>query len=168
MMRRVTGICLVLVVTFLAIPALWAEEKEKPCGTIHAPLSETEKCSMCGMNLGEYLHVRFAIATDDGKETAYCGAQCGLVTSILMGSDKVKSMWATDFITGKPVNAKDAWYVFKSSVITDMSPGLVAFKEKEHAEKFRKGFGGDLLDYENAIATLRNLKKIKAKLKAKK
>ena len=123
---------------------------------------------MCGMDLSKYLHVRFAIATADGKEKAYCGAQCGLVTTILMGADKVKSMWATDFITGKPVDAKKAWYVFKSSVITDMSPGLIAFEQKEHAEKFRKGFEGEVLDYENAIATLKNMKKIKAKMKAKK
>lgn len=166
-MRRVKGIGLVLLMGLLVLP-VWAAEKETPCEAVHAPLKAKEKCSMCGMNLGEYLHVRFAIATDNGKEMAYCGVQCGLVTSILMGADNVKSMWATDFITGKPVNAKDAWYVFKSSVITDMSPGLVAFKEKEHAEKFQKGFGGDLLDYENAVATLKNLKKVKAKLEAKK
>ena len=165
-MRRVMGICLVLLIGLMVLP-VWAGE-EAPCGAVHAPLKAKEKCSMCGMDLGESLHVRFAIATSDGKEMAYCGAQCGLVTSILMGSDNVKSIWATDFITGKPVNAKDAWYVFKSSVITDMSPGLVAFTEKEHAEKFQKGFGGELLNYENAITTLRNLKKVKAKLEAKK
>ena len=162
-MRRVMGVCPALMMGLMILP-VWAGE-EAPCGAIHAPLSKAEKCSMCGMDLGESLHVRFAIATRDGKEMAYCGAQCGLVTSIVMGSDNVKSMWATDFTTGKPVNAMDAWYVFKSTVITDMSPGLVAFKKKEHAEKFQKGFGGDLLDYENAIGTLKNLKKVKTKKK---
>ena len=163
-MRRVMGMCLVLVVGLLVLP-LWAAEEETPCGAVHPPLKAKEKCSMCGMDLSKYLHVRFAIATVDGKEQAYCGAQCGLVTSILMGAGKVQSMWATDFITGKPVDAKKSWYVFKSSVITDMSPGLIAFKEKEHAEKFRKGFEGEVLDYENAIATLKNMKKVKAKMK---
>lgn len=164
-MRRVMGACLVFLVGLLMTSVLWAEEKEPPCEAIYAPIATKEKCAMCGMDLSKYLHARFAICTTDGKEMAYCGAQCGLVTSILMGSDKVKSMWATDFITGRPVDAKQVWYVFKSSVITDMSPGLIAFEQKQYAEQFQKGFGGEVLDYENAILALRNLKKVKEKMR---
>jgi nitrous oxide reductase accessory protein NosL len=46
---------------------------------------------------------------------------------------------------------KKGFYVYKSSVITDMAPGFIAFKKKSDAEKFAKGFGGRVITYEEAL-----------------
>jgi len=43
------------------------------------------------------------------------------------------------------------FYVYKSSVITDMAPGFIAFRRRSNAEKFAKGFGGQVVTYEEAL-----------------
>jgi nitrous oxide reductase accessory protein NosL len=46
---------------------------------------------------------------------------------------------------------KKGFYVYKSSVVTDMGPGFIAFKRRADAEKFAKGFGGQMVTYEEAL-----------------
>ncbi len=112
--------------------------------------ADPQGCSVCGMDVSRYVHVRYVVATIDGKTHTTCGVQCGLTFQIRSG-DKFKSAVATDLITHKEVEAKKAFYVYKSSVITDMGPGFIAFAIKTNAEKFQKGFGGEVLTYQEAL-----------------
>ncbi len=114
-------------------------------------LAEPQGCSVCGMNVSKYTHVKYVVTETDGKTHTTCGVQCGLTLQIRLG-DKFKSAMATDLITHREVEASKAFYVFKSSVITDMGPGFIAFSTKEKAENFTKGFGGRVVTYEEAVA----------------
>jgi hypothetical protein len=103
------------------------------------------------MDVSKYPHTRYVVKTADGKEYATCGVQCGL-TLHLRFKDKWRSATATDLITNRPFDATKGFYVYKSSVITDMAPGFIAFKPKSYAEKFARGFGGEVLTYDEALS----------------
>jgi DeoR family transcriptional regulator, copper-sensing transcriptional repressor len=58
---------------------------------------------------------------------------------------------ASDLLSNRPFDAQKGFYVYKSSVITDMAPGFIAFATKMNAEKFQKGFGGKVVTYQGAL-----------------
>ena len=111
-------------------------------------------CAICGMDVSKYTHIKYVVMTTDSKTYTTCGVQCGLTLQIRLG-DKFKSAMATDLITHREVEAQKAFYVYKSSVITDMAPGFIAFSTKEKAENFAKGFGGQVVTHEEALALWR-------------
>jgi hypothetical protein len=110
-----------------------------------------ERCIVCGMDLSKYPHTRYVVEASEGKKYATCGVQCGL-TLHLRFKDGWKQATASDLLSNRPFDARRGFYVYKSSVITDMAPGFIAFKKRANAEKFAKGFGGRLVDYEEALA----------------
>jgi hypothetical protein len=109
-----------------------------------------ERCMVCGMDVSKYPHTRYVVETTDGKRYTTCGVQCGL-TLHLRFKDKWKSAKARDLLSNRPFDVKKGFYVHKSSVITDMAPGFIAFKTRVDAEKFAKGFGGKVVTYEGAL-----------------
>jgi nitrous oxide reductase accessory protein NosL len=113
-------------------------------------LADPQGCSVCGMEVSKYTHVKYVVTATDGKTYTTCGVQCGLTLQIRSG-DKFKSAVATDLITHREVEAKNAFYVYKSGVITDMAPGFIAFATQTNAEKFQKGFGGKVVTYQEAL-----------------
>lgn len=110
-----------------------------------------ERCIVCGMDVSKYPHTRYVVETTDGKHYSTCGVQCGL-TLHLRFDDKWKSAKASDLLSNRSFDATQGFYVYKSSVITDMAPGFIAFRRKADAEKFAKGFGGEVVTYEEALA----------------
>jgi nitrous oxide reductase accessory protein NosL len=48
----------------------------------------------------------------------------------------------TDYNTLKPINAREAFFVYGSRAISPAGDDLVALKTKEDAEKFIKKYGG--------------------------
>ena len=109
-----------------------------------------ERCIVCGMDVSKYPHTRYMIETTDGKKYTTCGVQCGL-TLHLRFKDTWKSAKAADLLSNRPFDVKKGFYVYKSSVITDMAPGFIAFKRRGDAENFSKGFGGKVVTYEEAL-----------------
>ena len=109
-----------------------------------------ERCIVCGMDVSKYPHTRYVVETTDGKEYTTCGVQCGL-TLHLRFKDRWKSATAADLLSNRSFDVKKGFYVYKSSVITDMAPGFIAFKKRVDAEKFSKGFGGQVVTYEEAL-----------------
>lgn len=118
------------------------------------------RCVQCGMDLHKYPHSIYTIKWKDGNVSRTCGVQCGL-TQQLKKADNFKSSSATDLISNRQFPAADGFYVFKSSVTTDMGPGFIAFKTRSNAEKFQKGFGGEVLTHQEALKTWAKTKKMK-------
>ncbi len=110
-------------------------------------------CSLCGMDLHQYCHVRYTINTADGQQIDTCGVQCGLLLQLNLGKG-FKSAVATDLFSHRTITAEKAWYVYRSKIITDMSPGFIAFASQENAQRFVKGFGGKVLSKQQALETV--------------
>jgi nitrous oxide reductase accessory protein NosL len=79
-----------------------------------------------------------------------CGVQCGLTLHLRL-KERFKSAMALDLPSNRAFDAQMGFYVYKSTVITDMAPGFISFAKKSNAEKFAKGFGGQVVSYEEAL-----------------
>jgi nitrous oxide reductase accessory protein NosL len=112
--------------------------------------ADAERCIVCGMDVSKYPHTRYAVETTDGKTYLTCGVQCGL-TLHLRFDNRWKRATATDLLSNRSFDATTGFYVYKSSVITDMAPGFISFRRKGDAEKFAKGFGGQVVTYQEAL-----------------
>ena len=111
---------------------------------------EIKRCHVCGMDVSKYPHTKYGVTTTEGEEFSTCGVQCG-VTLHLRLKEKFKSATATDLLSNRSVDAQKAFFIYKSTVITDMAPGFIAFATKTNAEKFQKGFGGQVVSYQEAL-----------------
>jgi nitrous oxide reductase accessory protein NosL len=111
---------------------------------------EVKRCIVCGMDVSKYPHTRYVVKTVDGEEFHTCGVQCGLTLHLRL-KEKFKSATAADLLSNRSFDAQKGFYVYKSTVITDMAPGFIAFATKVNAEKFQKGFGGKMVTYQEAL-----------------
>jgi len=111
---------------------------------------EIKRCQVCGMDISKYPHTKYVVTTKEGEEFSTCGVQCGLTLHLRL-KEKFKSATATDLLNNRSFDAQKGFYVYKSTVITDMAPGFIAFATKANAEKFQKGFGGKVVSYQEAL-----------------
>lgn len=112
------------------------------------------QCQLCGMDLNKYQHVRYTVTTIEKLQISTCGVQCGLLLQLNLG-DFFDSATATTLFENRAIPVEDAWYVYKSMIITDMSPGFIAFSSKDHARRFVEGFGGRVLSFGQALDTVK-------------
>lgn len=139
-MRRRTGmkrsgtswiVCLVLAAV-LAGPA-WAAEPN---------------CPMCGAEMGA---AKFTVTLKDGKQKLYACPRCAMLDTDVRAA---KALSATDFLSRKTVDGRKAFYLAKTSYGDCCPPFWLSFATREDAEKFAKGFGGQVLGFDEALAKL--------------
>ena len=130
------GLALCFMLIVLMSPILWS--------------GEIRRCIVCGMDISKYPHTKYVVTTKEGEEFSTCGVQCGLTLHLRL-KEKFKSATATDLLSNRSVDAQKAFFIYKSTVITDMAPGFIAFATKTNAEKFQKGFGGQVVSYQEAL-----------------
>lgn len=106
----------------------------------------SRRCIQCGQESN--VRVSFRIEGNDGMTAIACCAHCGLMA--LAKRSDVSSAMTTDFINGTLLNARQAWYVLGSQVSLCCSPSVLSFLQRETAERFSRGFGGDVVDFASA------------------
>lgn len=111
---------------------------------------EVGRCIVCGMYVSKYPHTKYVVTTMEGMEFTTCGVQCGLTLHLRL-KEKFKSAMASDLLSHRSFDAQKGFYVYKSTVITDMAPGFISFSTRVNAEKFQKGFGGKVVTYQEAL-----------------
>jgi hypothetical protein len=92
---------------------------------------------------------------DDGTHRQTCCAHCGLM-ALFEPDVSVSSALVTDFLYGRTVNCRTAVYVVAPVIRLCCTPTVLAFERRDEAERFRKGFGGQVLDLEEAMDFLRH------------
>jgi hypothetical protein len=102
------------------------------------------------MDVSKYPHTKYVVTTTEGRESIVCGVQCGLTLHLRL-KEKFKSATALDLLSNRPFDAQKGFYVYKSTVITDMAPGFITFATRANAERFQKGFGGRVVTYQEAL-----------------
>jgi hypothetical protein len=102
------------------------------------------------MDVLKYPHTKYMVRTTEGEEFVVCGVQCGLTLHLRL-KEIFKSATATDLFSNRSFDAQKGFYVYKSTVITDMAPGFISFITRANAEKFQKGFGGKVVTYQEAL-----------------
>ena len=130
----------------LLMPVLaFADEHEHATGR--------ESCKVCGMYIDRYQKTAAELVYKDGTVEHTCGVACMLRVIDDEGSmSAFKSVKVHDWNSGKMVDAQTATYVMGSKVIPDMVPNYIAFAKREEAEAFAAQKGGDVIDFDAAVA----------------
>jgi DeoR family transcriptional regulator, copper-sensing transcriptional repressor len=107
----------------------------------HGNVSAPTPCAMCNRVVSE----RSAVIMQGlqcGRLTACC-PHCGL--ALLESNASADLMLVTEFLYGQMVGANDATYLVGSDVSSCCRPGILAFAGRDAAERFQRGFGGEIM-----------------------
>ncbi len=100
-------------------------------------------CAMCNRAVPERSAVILQ-GPERGRLTACC-PHCGL--ALFEHDTSAGLMLVTDFLYGQMVSANDASYLLGSSVSSCCTPGILAFVGRDDAERFQRGFGGEVMSF---------------------
>lgn len=106
-------------------------------------------CVLCSRPVDLRMAYRL-ILSDNRVETACC-SHCGLLRHHQIQTQIVQAV-CQDFITNTTISAQLAWFVMGSEV--DMRcchPQVLSFERRENAERFVKGFSGEVLSFKHAL-----------------
>jgi len=109
---------------------------------------ETGGCVICGKTMPE--RTAFIINLENGERKRACCAHCGLMLHAQMGGMAM----TTDFLHNHIVSANQATYLLRCELTVCCAPSVLSFASRQEAEKFQKGFGGQLTDMAEAIRFL--------------
>lgn len=108
-----------------------------------------DMCVYCSRPIQEKIAYRLILSND--KMEVACCAHCGLLRHKQLGQEVIQAI-CSDFLRQTTISAHLASYVMDTSIdIGCCQPQVLAFEWKEHAEKFIKGFGGQIYTFEDAI-----------------
>ncbi len=116
-------------------------------------VSSRYSCDMCQKPASE--RTMFLVTLENGEQRRACCAHCGL-----MLQSRTPHVWQSltpDFLHGHMVSAGQAWFVVGSDLNICCVPSILAFGSRQDAEKFQKGFGGQLLGMNEAIQYLHGM-----------
>lgn len=111
-----------------------------------------ENCSFCGGTVQN--RSAFVIQMDDGLQNRACCPHCGLLALKRPGA---QSAFSTDFLYGRLVNARQAYFLFGGRVSMCCEPSVLCFANEEDAYSFQLGFGGEVLDLPQSLARMQEL-----------
>ena len=97
----------------------------------------------------------YRITVEDYKVIEACCEHCGFLLHSKYEEKHVSAI-TYDFITENPISALNAWYVVGSSAVPCCSPSVIPFASKDDAEKFKKGFGGEVMNFIDAYNSIVN------------
>lgn len=117
-----------------------------------AAVAETAVCQLCG---GRVMNrTGFTIMRQSGEKMQACCPHCGIL--LMQQLPDIVSALTPDFLHGRRVNVYQAYFVVGSEVRVCCLPSTLCFATGQEAEKFKQGFGGDVLDFDGAVLHLRD------------
>ena len=137
--------------TYLDNQSNKALQAKKKIESIDVP--KDAKCPVCGMFVAKYPKWAAEITYVDGKKVYFDGVKDmmkflfkseALVTTIDT-TQRITSIFVTDYYTTQKLEAKKVWYVVGSNVFGPMGHELISFGNRDDAESFRKDHGGKMV-----------------------
>lgn len=117
-----------------------AREEEKP---------KANTCVYCSRPIHTRLAYRLILANNN-IEMACC-AHCGLLRQRQLGDEVIQSI-CKDFLTQTTISAPLSYYIMDTSInIGCCQPQVLAFEYEEDANKFIKGFNGNVYTFNKAM-----------------
>jgi DNA-binding Lrp family transcriptional regulator len=105
-------------------------------------------CSLCHVDLPQ--RTAFVIHISAHEHVTACCPHCGLL--LLQKTPQAISALTRDFIYGRMVNVMQAVYVFESRVQLCCVPSVLCFTSLDDAQAFQRGFDGEIMRFEQALA----------------
>ena len=129
------------------------------------------RCQVCSRPI--HRGQMFVLQMSDGERERTCCPRCGLHVRLRV-PERVRAAWATDFSSGRLIEAERAIYVEGSDVMTCCRPtplrepgivyerhwdrclpSLIAFERESDARAFQAEHGGRVLTYAESLASVR-------------
>lgn len=117
------------------------------------PSIAEDQCITCRMRPRRRLQV--ILHFSDGAEHRACCPHCGLLT-MARSREQITSVLVTDFLYERVTSARDASYVVAPDVALCCTPTILAFEAQRDAERFKTGFGGQVMDMETTLRFLQS------------
>ena len=111
-----------------------------------------EKCFFCSGTIKK--QSAFVIQMENGSQNRACCPHCGLLA---LGKPGAQSAFSSDFLYGKLVNIRQAFFLFGGRVSLCCEPSVLCFATEEDAYSFQLGFGGEVLGLSQALARMQEL-----------
>jgi len=111
---------------------------------------KTAVCAMCNHKAPARTSV--VVTREGGKQATYCCPHCGLL-ALRRGKTAVSTL-ARDFLYGRMINVFQAQFLIGSDVQLCCIPSTICFATAVDAQKFQRGFGGEMMSYTEAVAHL--------------
>jgi len=125
---------------------------------IPAFASELDLCNKMGVVIDKEVERFSFFQIDVAKPVMFNDIGCGIIwrskqcTAIQMTFDNTAKVY--DFESGEDLYMKDAYYVKGSGITTPVGYGIIAFKDREDAERFAAEKGtGTVLSYDDLLNT---------------
>lgn len=107
-------------------------------------------CRLCDAPVSERTQV--IIQTGTAEPLYACCPHCGIL--LMVDAGQPTSILAKDFIYGRMVNARTAYYLIHSSISLCCKPSYLCFGSQDDVLNFQKGFGGQIATFEEAKTQL--------------
>ncbi len=107
----------------------------------------TGGCAMCGKPIDE--RTLFLFHLPSGEQRRACCAHCGL--TLFQGTPGATRAMTADFLHGHMVSAGQAVFLLGCELAVCCVPSVFSFGSRVEAERFQKGFGGQLADLEGTL-----------------
>ncbi len=127
------------------------EGNRKRRGKIADP-SEQDRCVVCNMPPSRYPQNNAQLLLSDKKRVHLCSTHC--LYALLENPQKygaatkeVGDVWVHDYVSGRYIFGKNAYYVVDSKVLGPMGPEAIPFDLKSDATDFAKTNGGTILKF---------------------
>ncbi len=109
-------------------------------------------CKLCAMDLVKYKTTKYIITLNDDTKINTCSIHCAAIV-LNKEKEKVTNVEAADYLTGKMLTAKKAFYVLSSDIRGVMSKkSKLAFSTQAAAHAFLKEHGGEMADFKDALS----------------
>lgn len=109
--------------------------------------AQSNTCALCRREVSDRSQMLMMLPTR--RVITYCCPHCGLC-NIEMPLPPAATIFATDFLYGTLTDASRATFLIASRVDICCTPSVLCFKQRDDAERFRQGFGGELYSLEEA------------------
>jgi len=114
---------------------------------------DSSYCAMCSKPVSQ--RTVFIVKLENGDELRACCSHCGLM--LQSRSESVWQSLTADYLYGHMISAGQAIYLVGSEVSICCVPSVLVFGSRVEAEKFQKGFGGQLLGMDETIQHMRGM-----------
>lgn len=118
-----------------------------------SPNSDPGQCAMCRKPVSE--RSVFIVQMDSGEQRRACCAHCGLMLQS-QSQNTIQSLTA-DYLRGHMISANLSTYLLSSELTICCGPSILSFGSRQDAEKFQKGFGGELATMDETIHYLHGM-----------
>jgi DeoR family transcriptional regulator, copper-sensing transcriptional repressor len=124
-------------------------------GAALAEVAHSDECTFCHGTIPPDSRSKVTLHMVDGSHHHACCPHCGLLALPELGAT-VTSALVTDFLYGRVINARVASYVVNPTLQICCEPTTLAFQNRADAERFQRGFGGQMLGLAEAVTALQN------------